>query len=291
MFLKFCINEAFLRLCKLNTSGSSGVRLVIIGLFLSSYFTPVSSQTYELNKSRDIALGSGIVALGLLDIKLQYDLSVLTESDISNLQSDQVFSVDRFATDLRSLSADRWSDNTHYASTALPLFLLATDHTKSDLLIIGIMLVESIGLNTSLTMLTKNLFKRERPFTYNSTVSLSDKQVRSARQSFISGHASNSATLGFFTAKVFSDLHPESKWKPVVWAVCAGLPAAVSGLRVGAGKHFLTDVLAGYALGGFIGYIIPETHKRNNSSRVRIGMTMNGMVSLSLTLNQKNQSN
>jgi hypothetical protein len=46
-----------------------------------------------------------------------------------------------------------------------------------------------------------------------------------ARKSFFSGHASMTACNTFFAAKIWSDMHPNSKLKPWVWTAAAAVPA------------------------------------------------------------------
>ena len=50
--------------------------------------------------------------------------------------------------------------------------------------------------------------------------------------------------------------------KVAVWSVAAGIPAITAYLRVESGQHFPTDVLAGYAVGAFTGWIVPHLHKK-----------------------------
>jgi membrane-associated phospholipid phosphatase len=66
----------------------------------------------------------------------------------------------------------------------------------------------------------------------------------------------------FAAASMFSAYHPDSKWKPVVWTVAAILPAATAYYRVRGGKHFITDVATGYAMGALTGILIPRLHLR-----------------------------
>ena len=69
------------------------------------------------------------------------------------------------------------------------------------------------------------------------------------------------AGTSFLTARLYSDFHPDSKWKPAVWAAAATIPAVTAYLRVQGGKHYPTDVAAGYAVGALTGYFIPKLHK------------------------------
>ena len=61
-----------------------------------------------------------------------------------------------------------------------------------------------------------------------------------------------------------NDYHPDMKteYKIGLWTFVAAVPFATGYLRVSAGKHFPTDVIAGYAVGAFVGWLIPELHKR-----------------------------
>ena len=67
--------------------------------------------------------------------------------------------------------------------------------------------------------------------------------------------------FSFFGAKVFSDYSDNTTHKVLVWTGAIILPAVVGYLRVRAGRHFPTDVIAGYAIGGAIGYLVPFLHK------------------------------
>lgn len=66
----------------------------------------------------------------------------------------------------------------------------------------------------------------------------------------------------FFFAEIFSEYYPESKWKPVVWGGAIAIPAVTGYLRVRGGRHYPTDVIAGYALGAAVGYFIPKLHEK-----------------------------
>ncbi|MEZ4880043.1 MAG: phosphatase PAP2 family protein [Chitinophagales bacterium] len=46
-----------------------------------------------------------------------------------------------------------------------------------------------------------------------------------------------------------------------MWTGAAIIPAITGLCRYGAGKHFFTDVIVGYAIGSAIGIGIPQLHK------------------------------
>jgi len=90
-----------------------------------------------------------------------------------------------------------------------------------------------------------------------------------------SGHASTTAAFSFFTAQVLTDLHPNWKNKYIIWATAASIPAAISFLRMRAGKHFATDVITGYLAGATIGYLVPMLHRKE--SNLKASLSFNGM--------------
>jgi membrane-associated phospholipid phosphatase len=73
----------------------------------------------------------------------------------------------------------------------------------------------------------------------------------------------------FFMAKVYSDYHPNSRWRYAVWTVAALSPATTALLRVRAGKHFPIDVALGYVVGAATGYLVPFAHQKLQQKRLR----------------------
>ena len=144
-------------------------------------------------------------------------------------------------------------------------------------LVLGTLLAETMLLNDGLTKVTKVIIRRNRPLTYNSEFADDSRQANDARQSFVSGHTSNTAALSFFTAKVFHDLYPDSRWRPYVWAGAATIPLVTGYARYRAGKHFPTDIVAGYALGATLGILIPQWHKDPARKGLKLDMTADGV--------------
>jgi len=133
--------------------------------------------------------------------------------------------------------------------------------TKKSGGVISVMALETMLVTNALTSMTKISVLRPRPLVYNDEVPLGSKLARKNKLSFFSGHTSMAATSFFYTAKVFSDFYPNSKWKPLVWTVAAIIPAIVGISRVYGGKHFPTDVIVGYVVGAGTGVLIPHLHR------------------------------
>ncbi len=192
---------------------------------------------------------------------------------------------DRRTLDNYSLAAKNLSDVLLYAGTAFPLTLLASSKLKGNQLEYLFMYAETAALNGSLTFLMKSATDRRRPYYYNNEVPDEERLHLDARKSFFSGHASHTAALSFFTARVYNDLYPDSRWRYWVWSGAIALPAVTGYLRVQAGRHYPSDVITGYMVGAGIGLLVPAIHKvKLNSEVYQFESTANG-IALVVNLN------
>jgi len=239
---------------------------VILIVLLCFGFGNTYSQDkfYDVNIKKDatiLGVGAGFTIIGHVlinntDVPNATDIGLLSKADISRF--------DRWAANNSSGTAQSVSDIFLYSSVSLPFFIYLSSNSRGNELDIGIMAFETFLITNGITNIFKGSFNRFRPLAYNEDFDLEGKLTRGTRHSFISGHASNTAALSFFTAKVLLDLHPELNNKYLVWIPTILIPATISYLRVEAGKHFPTDVIAGYALGAAVGYLIPTLHKHKN---------------------------
>jgi membrane-associated phospholipid phosphatase len=163
-----------------------------------------------------------------------------------------------------SPSHDRASDFLAIGALALPFLTLTNSGARHDGFKLAHMYFQALALTVSLTDFTKTAIKRDRPFMYGSLAPLSDKTHASARLSFPSGHTSTSAAMAFFSARTFTSYSDNTRINALVWTGAALYPAFMGYLRIRAGKHFISDVVAGYILGAAIGYLIPTLHKSKN---------------------------
>ena len=133
--------------------------------------------------------------------------------------------------------------NRHFDDTAIPV-------------------LRAFAVSTLITDVLKVSVARERPDVHLGTID-ADQIGKGANKSFVSGHTSGAFSMVFALARVYADRHdPHTRW---VWI--AGLPlAAYTGyLRIAADKHYATDVLAGAALGGAVGWTVPGLMKHERS--------------------------
>lgn len=241
--------------------------ITFLFILLTISLAAQNTSPYQLNFKREaLLLGlGGIGSLHAANLQ-QKNIIPLTVEQINAVNAEEVNGFDRSATRNWSTQAAKESDYFLYGSAALPFTLMADKPIRSDALIIGTMFVETILVNLALTDYTKYLTQRYRPLVYNAEVPLSAKQARSAQLAFFSGHTSGSAALCFFAAKVLTDYHPNSRHKTLIWATAATIPAITGYLRYKAGKHYPTDVIVGYLVGGAVGYFIPELHRKKKKT-------------------------
>ncbi len=232
-------------------------------LFLASTLLLQAQKTYALHWSADLSLTGLSAATGTASWAFGKKVKPLQADELNLLNRNDVFAIDRKATNWFSQKANRASDLVFYSATALPLLLLADPQIRKEGWVVSVLYLETLSLNAGITDLTKNLAKRPRPFTYNPDAPLPLKLRKDARKSFFSGHTSSTAASCFFAAKVWSDFHPDNQWKPLIWTVAAGIPACTGFLRIRAGRHFFTDVMVGYAVGATIGCLVPYLHRRS----------------------------
>lgn len=222
--------------------------------------------------------GLGLSTLGLL---LRNSVNAPTLEDISLLDPQDILSFERGATNNFSSSAQQISDGILYTGATLPFIMYFSHRCRAQEASVALMGIETILITNGLTNIAKASFKRFRPFAYNENVSDELKLESGARLSFFSGHASNTAAMFFFSAKVLTEIHPDMNNKYLIWTAAATIPAAISYFRYKAGKHFLTDVITGYAVGATIGYLIPTIHLNGN---VHIHPGMGGGLSVRVNL-------
>lgn len=221
-----------------------------------------SKNYYELNAAKDIGVGFAGITTTLTGGYLLHAEKKVTPGDINALDRNKIIPINRWSIDYYSEKSGAISDVFLGVVTAFPLILLADNAAQNDFLTLGVMYAQSALLTAGFYSNTAGLVSKERPFLYNPEVALNKKLLRGTNDSFFSGHTAFTSNASFFFARVFSDLHPDSKLKPLVWGCAVLAPAFTGFMRIRAGKHFLTDVLTGYAVGAASGYLVPLMHRK-----------------------------
>ncbi len=220
---------------------------------------------YELKWAKETPLVLGGLIGGSVSVVLKKRKVPLTEAQLNQLDINGIPRFDRWPTRNWDTNAQKASDVMMFTAMAAPLVLLLDKNIRNDFGTVGTIAFETYLINGMLTNLTKELVRRKRPYLYNSNAPLHKKQEADATSSFFSGHTSVSASATFMLAKIYSDYHPNSKYKPLVWTTAALIPAITAFLRIKGGKHFPSDVIVGYIAGASVGVLIPVLHHKKNN--------------------------
>ncbi|MDR2447662.1 MAG: phosphatase PAP2 family protein [Treponema sp.] len=231
-----------------------------------------SAFTYDMIK--DIAIGS--VALGVF--ASPFFVNNEPEQAPSALDKTTVNAFDRSLMFPYNKPLDLTSDFGVYGLLALPALSLAGNFTdKEALLTYSVMYAEAVLLTFGTKELLKNAIIRFRPYTYAGGVpaGLEDDYYNS----FPSGSTSLAFLSAGFLSATFSAEHPASPLNAPVVAGAYALAVGVAACRIFSGSHFLTDVLAGAAIGSLYGWAIPLLHKKQRTeNNVFIAIAGRGVV-------------
>ncbi|WP_420457792.1 phosphatase PAP2 family protein [Neolewinella sp.] len=238
--------------------------LLLFALTVSLTGQPPAAGPYHLSWKRELLYGGGGAAAVGTGYLIDWHI---TNVPLAELRLPRVSAFDRGAISYNSGTAKTASDVLAYGSLALPGLLLFDRDSRQDAGKLAILLAETMLINQGVTDIIKGSVRRPRPYLYSDDLDPARVAETYDRKSFPSAHTSNTATAAFFFGRAFSDYYPQSKLRPYVWTVAAGLPAVTGYLRVRAGEHFPTDVLAGYALGAAVGYTVPVLHRRALGTR------------------------
>ena len=223
------------------------------------------NSPYETNTWKDGAYIAGTVGINLLGLTLIQNKDALTEAELQALNKNDIWKIDRWAAGNYSEKADAISYIPFYAALGMPLVFLPGKNERQNFGQISVLFVETMATTGIFYTMTAGLIDKSRPLVYNKDLPVDIRAEGGAQRSFIAGHTAVTTAGTFFAAKVFNDFYPDSKAVPYIWGGAAGISALMGYLRTKAGKHFLTDNIAGFIVGATSGILIPELHKKNKN--------------------------
>ena len=144
----------------------------------------------------------------------------------------------------------------------------ATDKSDAGEVCVFLLSAVEIGLWTSgINLLLRSSRFWPRPELYASGA---DLERGEAWGSFYSGHTSAAFALAVFSGMWYDAKNPNSPYAPLVWSVSLSAAASVGVLRIWAGKHYPTDVLAGALVGSLGSFAVLRLHRSSRVSLVAL---------------------
>jgi membrane-associated phospholipid phosphatase len=219
------------------------------------------SEVYKLKAKVDIPVTLGAAGFTLYGFSQVYSRDKIPESEINALNPNDLNSLDRSSAGNTDEKAKAASDKFFLGSIPAPLLLMLDKEIRKDGLKVGLLYLEAMSITGVFYTGSSMLVGRLRPRTYNTALPMDERTRGAGKNSFISGHPALVATSTFFMAKVYSDYHPEMKNKWILYTLAGGASLATGLLRIKAGEHFPTDVMAGLPVGILSGILVPHFHK------------------------------
>jgi membrane-associated phospholipid phosphatase len=229
------------------------------------------AEVYKLKPAVDVPIVVGAGGWSYYALSKIYKKDSSSLEDVMRLNKENINGFDRWAADVYHPDAEYASDKVFFGAMPLPLVLLFDKKIRKDALKIAFLYTEALSITGTLYT-SSTYFNRYRPATYSDALTAQQKRSGNQRNSFFAGHVALVATSTFFTAKVYADYHPHSKFRWVLYGV-AGVATGTTGyLRHRAGKHFPSDIVLGTAVGALSGILVPQAHKIKRKEERRLSI-------------------
>lgn len=157
------------------------------------------------------------------------------------------------------------SEFTQYAAWLAPAAFMAVV-PPAGWIEIGLLYAGSTALSFGSRTVLKAAVDRDRPYMYFDDPSAEGIESGDSGNSFPSGHTTMAFTGAAFAATLFALRYPRSPYRISVTAAAFALAGTTAALRIASGNHFMTDVLAGAAIGTLSGFIVPFVYSKVSDS-------------------------
>lgn len=221
---------------------------------------------YRLSWKTDLITTSLGAGLFFYANSLDNSRTPLTSEQANRFTHKDVNWFDRSATYKYNPQLRDVSDQLGAFALVAPLTLLADKGVRRDIATIGTMFIQTRLFAYGTANISKRSITRYRPYIYNPNVSYEDKIAKDPGQSFFAQQTTSVFSTAVFVATVFSDYHPDSKFKPWIWAGSLAAASAISVVRYETGIHYTSDILVGALVGSAIGYGIPKIHRNKHKN-------------------------
>jgi len=215
-----------------------------------------------------IILAGGVAAAGLSELlgSLPPPWGSLGAPNISSVNT-----LDQAAMFPYSHGLDLASTLLEYSTAAAPaLFALVLD--PGDFIPMALVYGEAVSYAFAVKNVLNFLLPRYRPYMYSGgapgVASTEDDQ------SFPSGHATVAFAAATAGVTIYAMSFPDSPFLVPFAVTSYGMAVLIGVFRVTSGMHFVTDVVAGAALGSAIGYLVPYLHRQRTSKDRTGGLSL-----------------
>ncbi|MCB9555323.1 MAG: phosphatase PAP2 family protein [Deltaproteobacteria bacterium] len=162
-----------------------------------------------------------------------------------------------------SARASRISDLTLYTTLTTPLIAQLAPGADADTGRATLIYAQVIAIDAALTMLTKRLVGRPRPYTHSAdpaVAAYAQAKGDGAYASFFSGHSSLAFAAAVSGSYLFAARSGDRAARASLWGMQLALASFTAGLRLRAGRHYLSDVVVGALVGSGLALGISFAH-------------------------------
>lgn len=175
------------------------------------------------------------------------------------------FGPDRSVEDYFSESAQALSNVVITTSIVVPWLAQFSDGFSREFAKSTVIQGQSLGATLVVNTVAKELFGRTRPYTHSRHPDVvrfcdGERQAGDTDVSFPSGHSATAFASAMAGSLLYAARVDDRAARHVMWATEFALAAATAELRVFAGRHYRTDILAGSLLGAAMGLVVPALH-------------------------------
>jgi membrane-associated phospholipid phosphatase len=233
-----------------------------------------SQSVFTVDLHKDVLLGAASLAV----FASPFFVENIPASVPTNLNKNDINTLDRSLMFPYNETLDKISDYGVYGLLVLPIISMAGNYKNPKTwLTYGVMYAEAFALTFGTKDLLKNAIIRYRPYMYSGGVPAG--LMNDYYNSFPSGSTALAFLSAGFLSATFSAEYPDSPWKVPIIVGAYTLAAGAASARIISGSHFITDVLAGAAIGSLYGWVVPLLHKTKNAdNNVSMNLTGNGFV-------------